>query len=101
MIRIIAWVLLLLFLPLLLLAFIATHFVALLWLALVLGVAVAIYGVLTSRPTSTKSGPPGYRPTQSSIQGSVWCATEIPLTLISVLFETYGLGLNRTGRFEY
>jgi len=59
MIRIIAWVLLLMFLPLLLLAFIATHFVALLWLALVLGVAAAIYGALTSRPTSTKSGPPG------------------------------------------
>jgi hypothetical protein len=59
MIRIIAWVLLLMFLPLLLLAFIATHFVALLWLALVFGVAAAIYGALTSRPSSAKSGPPG------------------------------------------
>jgi len=59
MIRIIAWVLLLMFLPLLLLAFIATHFVALLWLALVFGVAAAIYGALTSRSASTKSGPPG------------------------------------------
>ncbi len=59
MIRIIAWVLLLMFLPLLLLAFIATHFVALLWLALVFGVAAAVYGALTSRPTSAKSRPPG------------------------------------------
>lgn len=51
MLRVIAWFLLLMFLPLILLAFIATHFVALLWLALVGGIAAAIYGAVTRRRT--------------------------------------------------
>jgi hypothetical protein len=51
MLRIVAWILLLMFFPLILFAFIATHFVALLWLALVGGIAVAIYGAVASRRT--------------------------------------------------
>lgn len=49
--KVLAWTLLLMFLPLILLAFIATHFVALLWLALVGGIAAAIYGAVRSRRT--------------------------------------------------
>ena len=51
--RVLAWTLLIMFLPLILLAFIATHFVALLWLAVVGGIAAAIYWAVASRRTSS------------------------------------------------
>jgi hypothetical protein len=47
--RVVAWFLLLAFVPLVLFAFIFTHLGALLWLSLILAVAAAIYGAVTSR----------------------------------------------------
>jgi hypothetical protein len=49
--RIVAWTLLITFVPLILLAFIVTHFVALLWLALIGGIAASIYWAVASRRT--------------------------------------------------
>jgi hypothetical protein len=47
--RIVAWFLLLAFVPLVLFVFIFTHLGALLWLSLILAVAAAIYGMVMSR----------------------------------------------------
>lgn len=59
MLRIVAWILILTLAPVILIAFFLTHFGALLWIALVVVIAGAIYGAVTSRrETVTKIGPP-------------------------------------------
>lgn len=53
MLRVIAWILLLAFVPLVLIAFIFTHLGALLWVSLIIAVAAAIYGLVSRRPPVT------------------------------------------------